>query len=385
MNPVDVTALHAAPHYGSFVFAGGGTNLLAALLAVPGASATVADARVPYAPAAMAQYLGGHPDQAVAVDTVRAMAMAALRQTLSLGVPDGKEPFGFAVTASLRSATSKRGEHRAHIGLQTLAESYTLSLTLTKDARDRGAEEALVSALAWSLLAEHAGIACPPMKLLAGEIVVRDRHPGNPAWRRLLAGDVDALDFATGAPPPQGKASRLIFPGSFNPPHDGHAQMVAIAEARTGLTVAYELCIANVDKPPLDYAQISQRGRRITTQRQLWLSRAGTFAMKARVFPGATFIVGLDTLVRIAESRFYPSVEIRDRVAAEIAALGCRFLVFGRKLGDTFLTIDDVQLPAALRALCDAVPETAFRADVSSAQLRALRGDSTDGQDQPTD
>ena len=63
MNETDITALHASPHYGSFVFAGGGAQLLAALLAVPGASATVADARVPYAPAAMAQYLGGTPTE----------------------------------------------------------------------------------------------------------------------------------------------------------------------------------------------------------------------------------------------------------------------------------------------------------------------------------
>ena len=82
-------------------------------------------------------------------------------------------------------------------------------------------------------------------------------------------------------------------------------------------------------------------------------------------------MVGLDTLARIAESRFYVNAAMRDQAAAEIAALGCSFLVFGRKLGDTFLNLDDVQIPPALRALCDAVPESAFRADLSSTQLRA--------------
>ena len=371
MNDAQIKALHASTHYGSFVFAGGGTALLAALLAVPGASGTVADARIPYASAALAQYLGGVPDQAVAVTTVRAMAMAALRQTLGLGLPEQSEPFGFAITASLRSATPKRGEHRAHIALQTLSETRTLSIVLSKDARSRAAEESLVSALGWTMLAELAGIPCPPVDLLAEENIARESYAGNPTWRRLIGGEVDALDFVTGTPPSAQKAARLVFPGSFNPLHSGHKRMAAVAEARTGLTVEYELCIANVDKAPLDYAAIGARGAGIIDERKLWLTRAGTFVAKARVFPGATFIVGIDTLVRIAEPRFYSSIEQRDQVANELAALGCHFLVFGRKLGDTFLNIDDVQLPTALRELCDAVPENAFRADLSSSQLRA--------------
>ena len=381
MNATDIAALHASDHYGSFVLAGGGADLLAALLVVPGASGTVADARVPYAAAAMAEYLGGTTDQAVAVGTARVMAMAALRQTLRLGAPDDSEPFGFALTASLRSAAPKRGDHRVHIALQTLGATTTLSLTLTKNARSRAAEETLVSTLGWSMLAALAGIDCAPVELLAPERLERAVQHGNPAWRPLITGAVDALDFATGATPGAAPAPRLIFPGSFDPLHAGHLQMAAIAETRTALRVEYELCIANVDKPPLDYAAIADRAAHIGGRRRLWLSRAGTFVAKAQVFPGATFVVGLDTLVRIAEGRFYASESVRDQAAADIAAQGCRFLVFGRRLGGTFLTLNDVQIPAALRAMCDVVPESAFRADLSSTQLRAAQAGT--GPEQP--
>ena len=43
---------------------GGGTLLLADLLTVPGASATVLDARIPYANAALAEFIGAVPEQA---------------------------------------------------------------------------------------------------------------------------------------------------------------------------------------------------------------------------------------------------------------------------------------------------------------------------------
>jgi hypothetical protein len=53
-----------------------------------------------------------------------------------------------------------------------------------------------------------------------------------------------------------------------------------------------------------------------------------------------------------------------------IAAHGCRFLVFGRDCGGAFRTISALELPAPLAALCEEVPEEAFRADISSTELR---------------
>ena len=66
----DIAALHESPWYGSFALTGGGVGLAAQLLAVPGASATVADVRVPYAAAALRNLLGGTPDQASNLNTV---------------------------------------------------------------------------------------------------------------------------------------------------------------------------------------------------------------------------------------------------------------------------------------------------------------------------
>jgi hypothetical protein len=57
----------------------------------------------------------------------------------------------------------------------------------------------------------------------------------------------------------------------------------------------------------------------------------------------------------------------------ELAEQGCRFLVFGRRLEERFLTLEDVRLPDALRALCEGVPEAVFRADISSTSLRLLQ------------
>ena len=80
---------------------GGGALLLADLLTVPGASATVLEARVPYSANALAEFIGAAPDQACSVDTACDIAMAAYARALVLSGDDPQHRFGFGCTASL--------------------------------------------------------------------------------------------------------------------------------------------------------------------------------------------------------------------------------------------------------------------------------------------
>lgn len=144
--------------------------------------------------------------------------------------------------------------------------------------------------------------------------------------------------------------------------------MAAMAERRLGCEVEYELSIENVDKPPLDYYEITERAQPFN-DRTLWLTRAAHFRRKAELFPNATFVVGIDTLRRIADPRYYHDTNLSAAVG-HIASLGCRFLVFGRVDDGTFVTLDQLSLPSDLRELCDEVSEAEFRADVSSTELR---------------
>jgi hypothetical protein len=147
--------------------------------------------------------------------------------------------------------------------------------------------------------------------------------------------------------------------------------MIEIAREILRVPVAVEISIVNVEKPPLDYFEIERRVRQFPPEQTIWLSRAATFEEKSRLFPGATFVVGVDTLRRIAAPGFYGNDTAACQAAiGRIAGRGCRFLVFGRRMGTGFVRLSDLDLPDALRIICREVPADAFREDVSSTELR---------------
>jgi hypothetical protein len=163
----------------------------------------------------------------------------------------------------------------------------------------------------------------------------------------------------------------VVFPGAFNPLHDGHRRIAELGRELLDAPAQFELSVTNVDKPPLDYLEIDERSRQFQPDDTLWLTRAATFVEKAALFPGATFLVGAETIARIAEQRYYGNdPQAADDAIAQILAAGCRFLVFGRVVGGTFRTLGELVLPAQLLAACEEVPAEKFREDVSSTELR---------------
>ncbi len=367
-----IEAIHASPLYGAFAVAGG-ARAIAEILEVPGASATIAEAVIPYSAAALAEYLGGEPDRACAPETARAMAMAAFQRSLRFPPADKRHAFGIGCTAALRTLRRKRGDHRAFVAAQTLEATHTWSLTLHKGARNRDQEEEVVAGLLIAALACIADVAAPPLPLLDGELVRHDIHHGEADWQRLLLGEVRAVCLHQDlvGPSDPGKP-RIVFPGAFNPHHAGHERMARHAQERLGGVVEYEICVRNVDKPPLNYADISERVDAFPGDHRIWLTSAATFAEKAELFPGAVFVVGLDTIVRIAEERYYDGDPgKRDEAIRRISAAGCRFLVFGRKMGESFVLLRDVKLPEPLAAICEEVAASDFRMDLSSSAIRA--------------
>jgi hypothetical protein len=161
--------------------------------------------------------------------------------------------------------------------------------------------------------------------------------------------------------------------------HEGHLSLAGAASRTAGGAAAFELSVANADKPPLPPEEVRRRLAQFAWRAPLWLTHAPTFAEKATLFPGAVFVVGADTAERVVAARFYGGSP--ERMAEALGVLrgcGCRFLVAGRAdATGRFVGPDDLAIPAAYRDLFTGIPEAVFRLDLSSTQLRGRAGAAT--------
>lgn len=341
---------------------------------------------------------------------------------------------GIGCTASLVTNRKKEGDYRVHVAAQTLRRTVVFSLNLTKDSRTRREEERLLAdlildvietvhremfplkidiekertdaspdrpvkelkELSWNTFCQGTTDTFPihealPLPLKEGETIEGKQAVGSPSlvdlffgktWAVLWrAGEIRHFRFRNDLPitqstvyNPQAEDMQAIFPGSFNPIHRGHLEMIDIAEHRLGNRVALEISVQNVDKPSLDYLELEDRLSKIAQARPdltVWLSQTPLFEEKSELFQGTTFVVGADTLRRFAELRFYhESIHQLHDVLRVIAYHNCRFLVFAREGADGIESLQTLDLPDMLRSLADEVPGSEFAMNISSRVMR---------------
>jgi nicotinic acid mononucleotide adenylyltransferase len=298
----------------------------------------------------------------------------------------GTDLVGLGATAALVSDRPRRGEHRFHIAFANAAGPDSTgahcSCVLAKGRRDRGAEEDLVSRAIVLWLARACGVAAPsPQSLLDAdehfaETGVAAGETAGDTIDRLVAGEHDRVtvqpdgQMMLSAPRPV-----VLFPGSFNPMHEGHVLLARVAEELRQQPLAFELSVTNVDKPPLAGETVRGRLAQFAWKSPVELTRAPTFLEKSRLFPKTTFVIGADTAERLVAAKYYGDDELRMHGALEeIANSGGSFLVAVRiDAAGRVRALSDIPVPRRYADLFTQIPEHRFRLDTSSSEIRARR------------
>jgi nicotinamide mononucleotide (NMN) deamidase PncC len=372
-----IAEVHTSGRQAVLAITGGGTGAIAELLRVPGGSRLLLEALVPYDARALGEFLGAVPEQACSAETAVAMAERARERAAALARP-GSGVIGLGATASLVSDRPKQGDHRCHIAVAAEAGIEVVSIVLDKGRRDRPAEEDLVARAIVLCLARGCGVAAPPQEsmLTPRDHVTRTSLSTTSPIDQLLSGKITRLTAC-----PDGQLLRsapipaAVLPGSFNPRHAGHVELAETAATILGTPVHFELSALNVDKPALSAEEVRRRLAQFAWQATVELTRAPTFMEKSRLFPGVTFVIGADTAERLVAARYYGGSEAQMLAALEeMAGRGARFLVAVRRdPAGRVRTLEDAAVPEQFGALFTQIPESRFRLDTSSTELRVRR------------
>jgi hypothetical protein len=389
MSPSDaawrqlISAVHASGRKAALAITGGGSGAVGELLRVPGGSRLLIEAQIPYDALALTTFLGSAPAQACSSDTAIAMARTARARAARLTPAGtdvvGPELVGLGATAALVSDRPRKGEHRFHIAFANPAIVAHCTGVLAKGRRDRAAEEDLVARAIVLWLARACGIAAASPRSLIdadehyAETVVAPGAAADPI-DRVLAGELDRVtvqpdgQMLLSAPQPF-----VLFPGSFNPMHEGHILLARVAEELRQQPLAFEISVTNVDKPPLAGETVRRRLAQFAWKWPVELTRAPTFVEKSRLFPGTIFVVGADTAERLFGPKYYGDDEARMHMALEeIANSGGSFLVAVRiDAAGRVRALADIPVPRRYADLFTEIPEHRFRFDTSSSEIRA--------------
>jgi hypothetical protein len=129
----------------------------------------------------------------------------------------------------------------------------------------------------------------------------------------------------------------------------------------------------NAGKVTLSVDQTQERLLQFAGRYPVIVSNGALFADKAALYPGATFVVGVDTADRVLQPRYYDdSHEKMLEALASIVDRGCRFLVAGRVDEDgQYRKATEIDIPSQFSRLFTPIPGDRFRIDISSTEVRA--------------
>jgi nicotinic acid mononucleotide adenylyltransferase/nicotinamide mononucleotide (NMN) deamidase PncC len=411
---------------------GGGTEIFPMLLKRGGGSATLISGMIPYEPEESIALMGGNPEKLASEESCRVLAMVAFQRALKLR-KNGEPVIGVA-TSSILQRTPEEREGRTHYiyaALQTAFQTVSVNMTIPNGRRMiqqmpfgkwtdptpetiRKIEEQINAEIVLNLIAEGCGLServelyrrgamfflwCLPTGLeqmvktersslhhTPNGISLNLRSPFTPSSQEAISGLVEGTSLRLGFEcnnrmtllndVNSWRRPKVIFPGSFNPLHQGHLDMVNTAFDVLGVAdVDCEISLKNVDKPNLDLISLERRLKQFTVASNLrgrshvWVTNAPTFVEKAALFPGATFIVGYDTAKRIHNPKYAGDI---NEVMAVFEKNDTKFLVFGRIsncIADGFqCTLDGFHETFRKRATL--IEEKVFRNDISSTLIR---------------
>ncbi len=384
---------------------GAGAGLQKILWQVPGCSGLILNGGLPYAGHALGDLLSRRVPKSVARETAMAMAQQAFETSIEIMKAESRTgtPAGLGGTASVATEREKDGKREdrkgsdevwvalrlpdfflvVHVGFFKTHKLHNQPIdedeAFRQRAEVRNRQGDQVDLIGLNLLLFAAGLPQIPLDddlIEEGNItgteggcvlrprIIEPKIEPSTLYREPVYwpdGSRYGLDHIDGK-------KHILFAGSFNDWHRGHAAMARACEEQTGMEV---VCQLNADHPVKGMVPDDEMARRVSTffgrRAVIVLKEAGIYLKKAALFPSVGFLVGVDTLRRLLDPNFCTEDLTPADICQRFRELGTKFYVAGRANGNRFETLRDVGIPEGYE---DLFVEIKGRWDISSTAIR---------------
>lgn len=384
-----IQRLHDRPEVLVAYVTGAGVGLDNLLWEVAGSSRTILESDLLYSHRAVATAIRGEPKKSVSEDTAIRLAGAAYMRALELVQRDRKSVpvIGLGLTAAVGTDRVRRGADEVFIAVKTENNILVSHAVFDKEEFDRLDEGTLCDVLGLNLLLLATNVASTYPRIVTPDLQRLIEANGNPTLRNIfpqsntdLVGSwfdhpLHLVDGARASIDMLDPSKHILFPGSFAPWTYGHEFVARQVEMETGREVVPWIEAGHPDKHVAGGVdELINRRRQFLGHRDVLITpRVGYYCEKARMFPTFGMAIGVDTVLRILDPKYYGnSPDSIPRVLAEIAEQSTTFYVCGREVDGVFKCLSDIEhaIPPHYRGMFRPI---SGRCDVSSTKIRKLK------------
>lgn len=371
-----------------FTTTGGGFSSYSYLMGRPGASGTVLQLNGPYAQEATLKYIENPVESFASLEAANELSITSLKQCREI-MTNSKESiydlsclkncYGVGVSAALATNRWLKGHHRIHIVVTSDTSRFMFSVNLYKGYppdpetpekifRSRTEEDELCGKLVIFIIAYICKVVTKEFFFeslykdnflnISDTFTFREDVFNNPIERLLKSvypqfGTREETVNSILCLPNQDETftflinsslkNALIFPGSFNPLHQGHVTALNSSCDSNDSDGVYELCITNVDKPSLTTIEIEKRLEQFKFPNKIpiVLTNAPLFVDKAKLFPGSSYGIGIDLVIRLINPKYSEDdEEVMIENIMGMTLKGTKFYVSSRTYGKAHIPDD---------------------------------------------